>query len=381
MSFDFNLYSTPLLFGWVQGILFAVLFFMRAWRTERLSDWLFGGLMIALTFEIWEYMLGFAGIEILWKELDFFPRGFGLLLPPMVWFYLRSLINDQFAFSRRDLWHALPFLINTSYHLVVFAMGSTFVQYWNETVHYPYQISIVVVIFGWVQSLWYLANSYGLYRDYLRWTPTQFSDIQQVSFTWFLNFLIAMFALVVVSMVMSIVDWSFKLDFWNDWWDELFKAAIIYYLGIAAWAQTVPGPMRYAPALTETPARETEQIEAKTEKFDESELPMWKQRIEKLMDEEKLWLNPELTMTDLAKRLHTNASVLSGVVNTAFGKNFNDFVNAYRVAAVQDIMREGKADHLSLLGIGMECGFNSKSTFNRAFKKATGLAPSQWQAY
>jgi AraC-like DNA-binding protein len=379
MSFDFNLYSTPLLFGWLQGMLFAVLFFFRAWRTERLSDWLFGALMLAFTFEIWEYMLGFAGIEVLWNELEFFPRSFALLLPPLIWFYLRSLMNDQFRFSRSDIWHAVPFLVNTTYHLVVFSCGRSFVKQWSETVHHPYHISIVVMLFSWVQMLWYLLKSYLLYRDYIRWTPTQFSDTQQVSFSWFRNFLIAIFFSVVMGILMSTSSWVFQLDFWNDWWDELFQAGMIYYLGIAAWAQTVPGPMRYLPALSETEAPENQQTEAKSEKYEEAELEIWKQRIGTLMDEEKLWLHPELTITDLAKRLQTNASILSGVINTAFGKNFNDYVNTFRVGAVQDMIREGKSDQLSLLGIAMECGFNSKSTFNRAFKKVTGSAPSQWE--
>jgi AraC-like DNA-binding protein len=378
MTFDFNLYSTPLLFGWVQGILFAVLFFFRAWRTERLSDWLFGSLMFAFTFEIWEYMLGFAGIEVLWKELDFFPRGFGLLLPPLIWFYLRSLVNDRFRFTCSDLWHGVPFVVNTAYHLIVFAMGSAFVQWWKQNVDFPYQIGVVVTVFGWAQSIWYLTKSYRLYQEYVAWTPTQFSDTQQVSFSWFRNFLVAVLALVVVSIVMTIVSRALQLDFWNDWWDELFKAAIIYYLGIAAWAQTVPGPIRYAPALTDAENPEDNE-QQKAEKYDETELQTWKLRIETLMTEELLWLNPELTMTDLAKRLNTNTSVLSGVVNRVFGKNFNDFINTYRVFAVQSMMREGKAGHLSLLGIGLECGFNSKSTFNRAFKKVTGVAPSDWQ--
>ncbi|MCU0348885.1 MAG: helix-turn-helix transcriptional regulator, partial [Saprospiraceae bacterium] len=96
------------------------------------------------------------------------------------------------------------------------------------------------------------------------------------------------------------------------------------------------------------------------------------------MTDERLYLEPELTLSDLARRLQTNASVLSAVVNRAFGKNFNDFVNEYRVEAVKRLLEDPKASHLSLLGIGLECGFNSKSTFNRAFRKVTGVAPSEW---
>jgi AraC-like DNA-binding protein len=67
---------------------------------------------------------------------------------------------------------------------------------------------------------------------------------------------------------------------------------------------------------------------------------------------------------------------LSYVINTGFQKNFNDFVNAYRVADFQKKVNDPKLSHYTLLALAYECGFNSKSTFNRAVKKATGQLPS-----
>ena len=135
MQFEFNIYSTPLLFGFVQGWLYAVFFWVRGWRQGRRSDWFFGALLAALTFEIWEYMLGFAGIEILWKELDFFPRNFGLLIPPLAYFYLKSQFNAAYRPVWRDFGHVVPFLVYLAYHLLVFAAGPDFVQFWKEKVH------------------------------------------------------------------------------------------------------------------------------------------------------------------------------------------------------------------------------------------------------
>ena len=94
------------------------------------------------------------------------------------------------------------------------------------------------------------------------------------------------------------------------------------------------------------------------------------------MRDETPYLDPELTLPALAQRLGTNASILSAVINNAFGRNFNDFVNGYRVEAVKKMLQDPANSHYSLLGIGLACGFNSKSTFNRVFKKMTGSAPS-----
>ena len=97
-----------------------------------------------------------------------------------------------------------------------------------------------------------------------------------------------------------------------------------------------------------------------------------------LMETDKAYLNPELNLSDLAKMANMSRGQLSEIVNTAFNKNFNDFVNGYRVEAFKDMLKENKHQQLSLLGIAQECGFNSKATFNRVFKKLTDLSPTEF---
>jgi AraC-like DNA-binding protein len=90
-----------------------------------------------------------------------------------------------------------------------------------------------------------------------------------------------------------------------------------------------------------------------------------------------VFLDPEISLSELAARLKTNNSLLSAAINQHFGKNFNDFINYYRVVAFQAAVKSPKNQHLTLLAIALDCGFNSKATFNRAYKKVTGNAPSE----
>ena len=96
-----------------------------------------------------------------------------------------------------------------------------------------------------------------------------------------------------------------------------------------------------------------------------------------LMDTAQPYLEPELTLAELARRLRTSPAVLSKVINVGCGQNFNDFVNTYRVAEARRQLADPRRAHYSLLGVALESGFNSKSTFNRVFKKLTGQAPSE----
>ena len=393
MTFYFSVYSSPLLFGFVQGWIYAVLLWVRGRREERLSDVLLGWVLVGLSFNIWEYMLGFGGIEILWRELEFFPRTLGFLLPALCYFYLKSQVNADFRFTWRDARHATPFLLLATYHIGVFSMGHTFVERWKTTVHEPYHVDDVEFIVGVGLDVYYLILSLRLYQHYRAWIKTQFSDTETISFRWFRNFLIALTSTTLFRLLMTILSVTLGLNYWQNWWDELAGVALIYYVGIHGYAQAQPGrrlTFGQLPELLATPIPvlisegNNEPIlagsasERKTEPAAPilpAELMIWRDTLLDYMDNERPYLDPDLSLIDLARRLKTNASVLSPVINAGMGKNFNDFVNQYRVEAFKQQVRNPANRHLSLLGIALDCGFNSKATFNRAFKKLTGQSP------
>lgn len=396
MNFYFSAYSTPLLVGFLQSWLYAILLWIRGKREERLSDILLGWVLVGMGFNIWEYMLGFGGIEFLWKELEFFPRNFGFLFPPLCYFYLKSQFNTDFRFRRRDWWHTLPFLIDVTYHLAVFSQGRSFVLWWEEHVQRPYHIDDIVFVLATIQGIVYLILALRLYRKYQKWIRNQFSDTDIISFRWFRNFLITLTISELFNLTMTIIDIQLTLSFWQDWWDELFGAVLIYYVSIAGYAQLQPRqrltfvdqPVVLSrqpvslPILENVP--ETNEVDdiADLEKKELSpELTEWRDRLLTYMTAERPYLEPELSLADLARRMHTNPTILSQVINTGVGKNFNDFVNQYRVEEFKQRVRNPANQHLSLLGIALDCGFNSKATFNRAFRKFTGLSPKEFTNY
>ena len=97
------------------------------------------------------------------------------------------------------------------------------------------------------------------------------------------------------------------------------------------------------------------------------------------MDGEHPWKNSELTLADLAERLHTTPHKLSEVLNTEIGETFYDFVNGYRVREVQRRIAAGEARALKILSLALDAGFASKSTFNQVFKKHTSQTPSDFR--
>jgi len=108
------------------------------------------------------------------------------------------------------------------------------------------------------------------------------------------------------------------------------------------------------------------------------EVEQWKQKLHLLMAKEQPYLDPDLTLQQLAEKLRTNTSILSKAINSGFGQNFNNYINEYRVNAMREKMVLPKYQNYTLVSIAFECGFNSKATFNRAFKKFTGMSPKSY---
>ena len=96
------------------------------------------------------------------------------------------------------------------------------------------------------------------------------------------------------------------------------------------------------------------------------------------MEKEQAYLNPELRLSDLAEALEIPKHQLSQLINQELGLNFFDFVNQYRVEAAKLRLTDAQFTHLTIHGIAMESGFSNKPSFNRIFKKFTGLTPTAY---
>ena len=89
-----------------------------------------------------------------------------------------------------------------------------------------------------------------------------------------------------------------------------------------------------------------------------------------------MFLQPQLSLIELAQKLETNTAYLSRIINEHFDANFSNYLNKLRVREAQLMFAENKQQSMTLEGIAGSVGFHSRSTFNSAFKKITGVTPS-----
>jgi AraC-like DNA-binding protein len=103
-----------------------------------------------------------------------------------------------------------------------------------------------------------------------------------------------------------------------------------------------------------------------------------KKTLEKLM-KEKLFLNEKLTIDDMADKMETNSKYLSQVINESHNQNFYTYINAFRIQEAQKLLKDKYHQKYSIQGIARLAGFSSKSSFNEAFRRVTGMTPSEYQ--
>jgi AraC-like DNA-binding protein len=104
----------------------------------------------------------------------------------------------------------------------------------------------------------------------------------------------------------------------------------------------------------------------------------YKKQLEALMQEEKPYLEPQLTLPELATQMQISLHLLSKVINDGYDKNFHDFINSYRIDEFKTLILQPKYRHQTILAVALDAGFNSKTAFNRAFKKLTNSTPREF---
>ena len=377
---EFDQYGMTLLILAVQGYLFAFLLFGRHRKEHKLSDLFLALILIVTCYRSTSYIIGFMSWYDAYPttKINYFLFNTGVVIGPLIYFYIRSITQPYLNFGKKHLWHFVPFLffilLNTgSYIYDVYQPG------FNENQNGVSYTFLFLQPFYWVEVInliskaTYFYLSIVLFIRFRKHVVQFFSDVYDVQLNWLRNFLIIYIGLFIFNQILfSIIDPLIKDLRWTDsWWWFFANALAILYVGIQGYF-TNTGKLHELEVLSDEPETSTSSLS------DDNELRDLKTALTSKMESEKLYLNPELTLNELAKAVDINANQLSSVINNGFDKNFNDFINGYRVNEVKRALQDPANAHLSILGIALDCGFNSKATFNRVFKNVTGTSPSQF---
>ena len=380
---NFNIYSTPLLILVLQGLLFGGLLLWRYKEKRNLSDLLLAFILLITCYHRTTYTIGFMDWYDTYRntKINYYLIPMGMVLAPLIYFYVRSITTSDFKFGRKDLLHFIPWLLFFAIKvgILVYDMNQPgFHDSQNGYLVINFQwkyVEPVVTVFSTGQMLLYLAFTFQLFYNYREKIQNYFSNTYKLELNWIRNFLYVYSFIFIYGLIQIFVNEIITELHWTQkWWLQFFSALVVLYVGIKGYfTDTVK-----LTALNFESGEKIAHVKKVNEASISKELKVKKEHLENYFHEEKPYLNPDLNLVELAKNLKMSRSELSEVINLGFGQNFNDFVNGYRIEAVKNMFSEDRQKELSLLGIAFDCGFNSKATFNRVFKKHTSYSPSEY---
>lgn len=350
-------------------------------RNKTLSDMVLSVWMFVISIHLMSYNLYYLGYWKVYPHLVGLTHPFPLLHGPFLYLYVVFSLRSDQKFRWKDMLHFLPFVLDYL-GMFPFIFGYTAQQKAvidSQDISSEYQWFFILSLVAFIVSgVAYSVLSYRKILQYQRLINENFAYEEGISLRW-LKMLIMMLGMIfLVGMMVVLMREVFQIDFgFNS--DLIIFALIVLLVFLIGFSG-----IRYQGIFTEKVIKTHSIVETKTiSEYRKSglkpdEVIKLHQEILSLMKEKKPYLEPKLSLSQLAEQLNVSSNHLSQIINQCEGKNFYDFVNSYRINEFITRATDAKNKSLNLLGIAFDSGFNSKSSFNQVFKKHMGVTPSNY---
>jgi AraC-like DNA-binding protein len=354
--------------GIVLGVFVILLLNNKGVRKTRANTFL-SVLLGALTFST--FHLRYAGDVINHFSLRAYTLGDPtfLLIPPLLWFYILELTGGRVRLSLGSVAHFFPFfvIIFCSISFGSFLSGNPLANILDSHPRLPFTIFWMFVV---IQFSCYQYLIHRKWHDYQNLIRQEVSNTEDVSISW-VRFFMGVFLIVNICFLFSLFA-VIHLDIINVVWKSVGVV-----LSLSIFALGYKGILQreiFYPDLI-TPATPQEPQLQRPEKPNQELVD----KLTRFMEDKKPYLDAELSLSSLSKQIGVNRNQLSQLINVGVGENFYDFINKYRVEEVKRLMVDPQKQNYNLLGMALEAGFKSKSTFNLIFKRFTGLTPTEYK--
>lgn len=281
----------------------------------------------------------------------------------LIYFFVKAYVTPKFKLSPKKDWiHFLPvgiefiwsnFIKSQNFFWDGTRESLSWLGYWGYVVwmHYPtmYIICGLLIIFYSFKAEKVLKSTMGVRLTKAKWILNVLRALR----------IYAVFFIVVVLIDLLFFDYAFNKFYWYPLFIGL--ALITYVLGILGFSRR-----NEAIVKSEVLFSDKEQEQLTTIGIN----------MKKLMHDEKVFKDPELTLASLSQKLGVKTYLTTRFLNHIEGKKFNDYINELRIEELKSVLADPKNNKYTLLSLAHEVGFNSKASFNRAVKKITGSSPS-----
>jgi len=365
-TFHINLYDLTFLGAIFIGLTFA----LQLGFTQRINQAANRFLSLALvTMSLWLlWELGRdIGLGTYFSHWSWLPLQFSLAFGPFVFFYVLKIARPEYKFRSNDLLHFSPLLLQLTAHALEVMDSIKTGAAIDETSTF-HQFNPILLLLTFISVSIYLYASHRQIERFYQSLKFSCGDRYRYELRWLQNLLIVFGLLWLLWIPFTAVNYfhyHYQLGIHAYYPLYLLLTVMTIWIAAVAFLRQETGVL-VAPIPFLKPALPAEM----------KQMGIW---LKKAMQVNLYYQDPELSLSSLAEKLEITTHELSKIINTALKKSFNDFINEYRVQAVARKMQDPAYDHITLLGIAYESGFNSQSTFNRIFKQMTGKSPLEYK--
>jgi len=359
-----NLLAILNLLGAAQGLLLALALLTTRGRSKT-ANRLLAALILSVSIVVSGAVLLTSGYVFVFPHLSRIHHPIVFLAPPLLFLYIRELTADRKRLDKKDLLHFIPFVLCLIYLLPYYFQSRTgklqalSLEYVGESLGWYYVRTAFLI----TQGLVYLILVVLTIIEYSRKPNSRKSERDRAILFEIRFFVVAATVIWLGAVLRSVTNLSNLLV-------PLSVSLLIYSLGYLKLRRVEPEPVAKDESI--------KRYEKSTLTPDRSE--KYLARLLKCMEAEKPFTDGDLTIQKLADKLSIPPHHLSQTINERLGQTFSDFINSYRVAEAKQRLLDPSLKHLSVLGIAIEVGFNSKSSFNSVFKKYTQMTPSEFRS-
>ena len=357
--------------GAAQGVVFGLIL-LRSKRQNALVNRLLAAILFLLSYRLTVQTLRLFGLGY-YDEWYYITLDFSWINGALLYFYVKAQLIPNFRIRRTDGIHFLPVVIQVGFSIFVRLQNIywdgtreslSWLGYWGYVVWMNYATIYIVASF--------LIVIYALKSQRLLNAPDHTVAIDPKRIVWLKTIILSFkvyFALVLAVLLTDLLIYNVTLGkayfYFERFYYYPFFAGIsilTYWIGIEGFKRKDSRGLTPKQELSLTKRHQLEEIAAS---------------LNRLMEEDQLYKNPDLSLRMVADHLQVKPYLLSNCLREILNSRFNDYVNAFRVDEVKRLLKAPENNKYTLLSLAMHAGFNSKSSFNRSVKKHLGISPSE----
>jgi DNA-binding LacI/PurR family transcriptional regulator/AraC-like DNA-binding protein len=367
MEIKFDIFSIIITLGIIQGLFLSFVFF-RIKKANKKANYVLSFFLFIISVSICSSVLLFTN---LFRYVPHFIRSEIILLfmfPPVLFLYVKVLTNHNYKYRLSDLLYFVPagvaLIILSPFFL---SDAQTKIAYYQDVLSGKRDlIDVIFIIFLNFQEWFYIIKILRQVKRHQDNIKQHYSNIDEVNLSWIrvsvIAFLFVASCAQVFSILMLFCNYPY-LIFYR--FLPMVVTFSIFYLGYKGLMQQEVFPTVQAGGRRKNRLKET--------KYEKYYL-----KIVRLLEDQKLYVNPELAITDIGNRMSLTAETIAKIILGCSGRNYYDFINEFRIKEAKKYLMSGK-DGLGMPAVALRCGFKSESNFNRIFTKHTRLTPLQFQ--